>query len=226
MKKIFYLIVSSFLVWMAGQNVCAIAQNIGNKNLSSYVTNVEMNIMYSNYDNKFEVIVPGVSDDKIIVEATEATVRKANTFWIIAPKDGSKKVTVNVYAEVNGQKSLAGSHFYRVKALPRPSAYLVCGGGRYINEGRVSKKELLNESTILEASYGTDGIIDTPYKISGFIIILGSNAMVSNSNHFTDSQRDSISRLKASEQVTITAIQAMDSNGKQFYLTPLVFTIQ
>ena len=226
MQKTFYLIVLSILIWMTGQNVCAFAQNIGNKTLSSYVANVEMNIMYSNYDNKFEVIVPGVSDDKIIVEATEATVRKANTFWIITPKEDSKKVTVNVYAEVNGQKSLAGSHFYRVKALPRPSAYLVCGGGRYINEGRVSKKELLNESTILEASYGTDGIIATPYKISSFVIISGDRAAMSNSNHFTDFQRDVISRLRAGEEVVINSIQAMDSNGKQFYLTPLVFTIQ
>lgn len=79
------------------------------------ITNVDLNVMYSNHDNKYSISVPGVPGDKVQVKAEDASVKRRQGLWIINPNDNAKAVTVSVLAEINGKMQTMGVYKYRVE---------------------------------------------------------------------------------------------------------------
>ena len=188
------------------------------------ISNNDLNIMYRGYDNQFSISVPGVSNEKVKVSVAGAAVSQKNGFWIIKPGDSSKKVTITVAAELEGKMQPMGSRDYRVKALPKPGAYFKSGDTEY-QDGNISRGALLNPNATVIASYGPDGLLDLPYKITSFKVNINGVISESRGNKFTSDQLARLGKLKKGAIVVITDIRAMGPDGKETRLSPVPLSL-
>ena len=189
------------------------------------ISNTDLNIMYRGYDNKFSISVPGVSNDKVRVSVTGAAVHQQGALWIIKPGDGSKQVSIAVSAELDGRMQPMGSKEYRVKALPKPGAYFKSGESEYNGDKAIPRSALLNASATVIASYGPDGLLDLPFRISGFRANINGVYLESRGNKFTREQLDRLGKLKPGNSVIITDIRAQGPDGKEIRLSPIPLTL-
>ena len=189
------------------------------------ISNNDLNIMYRGYDNKFSISVPGVSNDKVKVSVSGASVYQQGGLWIIKPGDGPKSVTISVSAELDGKMQPMGSKEYRVKALPKPGAYFKSGENEYNGDKSIPRGALLNSAATVIASYGPDGLLDLPFQITGFRANINGVYLESKGNKFTKEQLDRISKLKPGNSVIITDIRAKGPDGKETRLSPIPLTL-
>ena len=188
------------------------------------ISNTDLNIMYRGYDNKFAISVPGVSNDKIRVAVSGAASHQSGGFWIIKPGDGVKNVTISVSAELDGRMQPMGSRDYRVKALPKPGAYFKSGEKEY-SDGNIARGALLNSGATVIASYGPDGLLDLPYRITSFKVNINGMLTEARGNKFTADQRQRLEKLKMGAVVVITDIRAQGPDGKETRLSPVPLTL-
>ena len=189
------------------------------------MTNVDMNVMYRGYDNKFSISVPGVSNDKVQVKATGATVKQKNNLWLINPKTDVQSVTVSVSAEINGKMQSIGSQEYRVKNLPVPSAYLSVNDREYASGSNIPPSVLTNPATSLVVSYGPDALLNLTFKVTSFAATIKGTTYSSNSNKFTEAQLEAISKMKVGETVVISGIKATSPTGAVLHLAPAIYIV-
>lgn len=190
-----------------------------------YMTNVEMNVMYRGYDNKFSISVPGVSNDKVQVKAKGAQVKKQNRLWLINPNDSVQSVTVFVSAEINGKMQSVGSQVYRVKNLPAPSAYLSVNDREYASGSKIPRAALLNPATSLVVSYGPDALLDLPYKVTSFTATIKGTTYSSEGNKFTEAQSGAIRKLDVYDKIVISDIKVTSPTGAVLRLAPVIYVV-
>lgn len=188
------------------------------------ISNTDLNIMYRGYENQFSISVPGISNDKVKVQVSGAACSQRNGLWIIKPGDGSKNVTITVQAEVEGRLQQMGARTYRVKALPKPAAYFKSGDTEY-SDGNISRGALLNPASTVIASYGPDGLLDLPFKITGFKVNINGVLTDSKGDKFTKQQLDQLGKLKKGAVVVITDVHAKGPDGKDTRLSPIPLSL-
>ena len=188
------------------------------------ISNTDLNIMYRGYENKFSISVPGVSNDKVKVNVSGAAVHQSGGLWVIKPGDGSKKVTISVTAELDGKMQPMGSKEYRVKALPDPQAYFNARDKEYTS-GNIAPSTLTHSSGVVTASYGPDGLLDLPFKVTSFRAIINGMTSQSAGNKFTKDQLAQIGKLKKGGMVVLQDIRAVGPGGQEKRLAPLVLTL-
>ena len=188
------------------------------------ISNNDLNIMYRGYENKFSISVPGVSNDKVKVSVNGAQVRQQGGVWIIKPGDNTKSVTISVSAELDGRMQPMGSKDYKVRALPNPSAWFSAKEKEYTS-GNIPPSVLTNANGVITASYGPDGLLDLPFKVTSFRAIINGMTTSSNGNQFTRDQLNQIGKLKKGGMVVIQDIRAEGPGGQKKNLSPLVFTL-
>ena len=188
------------------------------------ISNNDLNIMYRGYENKFSISVPGVSNDKVKVNVSGASVHQSGGVWVIKPGEGSKKVTISVNAELDGKIQPMGSKEYRVKALPDPQAYFSARDKEYTS-GNIAPSTLTHSSGVVTASYGPEGLLDLPFKVTSFRAIINGMTTQSNGNKFTKDQLAQIGKLKKGGMVVLQDIRAVGPGGQEKRLAPLVLTL-
>jgi hypothetical protein len=167
--------------------------------------------------------VPGVSTQDIDVKCAGASITKSGKEeWIITPNSGSAdKLTVQVYAKMDGRTHLMGSFDYRIKNLPPPNAYFEVNGVP-LKEDKISLSALTNKNNKLIASYGTDGLIQAKFDIVSFRVKLPTGVEVSvQGSHLNDKAINEIKKLKKGYSVTLTYIKAKGPDGKEIQLRSL-----
>lgn len=189
------------------------------------MTNVDLNVMYRGYDNKFSISVPGVSNDKVQVKATGATVKQKNNLWFINPNTDVQSVTVSVSAEINGKMQTMGSQVYRVKNLPVPSAYLSVNDREYASGSNIPPSVLTNPAATLVVSYGPDALLNLPFKVTSFAATIKGTTYSSEGNKFTEAQLEAIRKLKVGENVIISGIKATSPTGAVLHLAPAIYIV-
>ena len=117
-----------------------------------------------------------------------------------------------------------GSRDYRVKALPKPGAYFKSGEKEY-SDGNIARGALLNGNATVIASYGPDGLLDLPYRITSFKANIGGMLTEARGNKFTAEQRQRLEKLKMGNIVIITDIRAQGPDGKEVRLSPIPLTL-
>lgn len=188
------------------------------------ISNTDLNIMYRDYENKFSISVPGVSNDKVKVNVTGASASQRGGMWIIKPNSG-REVTISVQAQLEeGRWQPMGSQTYRVKELPKPGAYFKSGATEY-QEGKITRSALLNKDATVIASYGPDGLLDLKYTITSFQLQTSMGYSQSNSNKFTPQQISQLSKLKQGAVVNIVDIRAQGPEGKVVRLRGIPLTL-
>ena len=190
------------------------------------ISNTDLNVVYRGYDNKFSVSVPGVSSDKVKVNVVGAVCRQSGKGWIIRPEGSNKEVTIQVSAEVDGKMQSMGSSVYRVKALPKPMAYLNAGENKMYNEGNIPRNALINGTSFLEASYGPDGLLNLDFKITGFTLMTDYGTTEARGNKFTAAQLQQLKQLKKGALVNIVNIKAAGPDGKEQRLSAIPLKMQ
>jgi gliding motility-associated protein GldM len=190
---------------------------------SATISNTELNIMYRGYKNPFSISVPGVSTQDIDVKCAGASITKSGKEeWIITPNSGSAdKLTVQVYAKMDGASRLMGSFDYRIKNLTSPNAYFEVNG-EPLKEDKISLSALTNKNNKLIASYGTDGLIQAKFDIVSFRVKLPTGLEVQvQGSHLNDKAITDIKKLKKGNSVTLMYIKAKGPDGKEIQLRSL-----
>ena len=188
------------------------------------ISNDDLNIMYRKYANKFSISVPGVSNDKVKISVDGAQVKKEGDKWIITPGESAKSVKISVSAEIDGRMQPMGSQEYRVKALPNPQAYFAVKEKEY-SGGNIALSNLTHSTGTVTASYGPDGLLNLPFKVTSFLAIINGMTSKSNGNKFTNDQINQINRLKKGGVVVLQDIRAVGPGGQEKRLSPVVFTL-
>ena len=187
------------------------------------ISNTDLNIMYRGYDNKFAISVPGVSNDKIKVSVAGGTVKQSNGLWIIVPGEVNN-VKITVSAEIEGKMLPMGTKDYRVKRLPDPKAYFSAREKEYESGANIPPSTLTHASGVLIASYGPDGLLNVPFKVTSFRTIINGSMTNSNGNKFSQEQLNQIGKLKKGGLVVLQDIRAMGPGGEK-RLSPVLLTL-
>ena len=185
------------------------------------ISNTELNVMYRGYRNKFSVSVPGVATEDVAVTASGASVSKDGRNWIIVPSGGNN-VTVTVTA--NGV-TMAKQDF-RVKPVPKPSAFLKVGDNQYDGSVPVVSTVLSNPNASIVASYGQDGLLDLKFQITGFKLFHENNYLQSDGSKFSSAQLAKLKNYKEGKSAIITDIKAKGPDGKDISLPPLIIKVK
>ena len=188
------------------------------------ISNIDMNIMYRGYDNKFSVSVPGVSNDRVKINVSGAPYRQQGGLYIITPGEGAKNVTITVLAELDGRTQQMGVQQYRVKQLPPPTAFFSAKEKEYPT-GNIAASVLSNTNGTIVASYGADGLLDIPFTVTSFRAIINGQTTPATGNKFTKAQLDQIAKLKKNQMVILQDIRAKGPGGQELRLSPLVLTV-
>jgi len=178
------------------------------------MSNVDMNTIYTGYENKFNISVPGMGSDKIQVTATGASVAQKNGLYIIKPNDGAKTVKISVSAEVDGKMTFVGANDYKVKPLPKPSAFLVSGAETFDGTDKIGLKALKNADAHLEASYGPEGVLDLPFTIVSFEIYANGRYLKADGNKFSKDMLAAINKMRSNDVLSIMTIKYKEPSGK------------
>ncbi|MCQ2348411.1 MAG: gliding motility protein GldM [Paludibacteraceae bacterium] len=193
---------------------------------SASISNVDMNTIYTGYENKFNISVPGMGGDKIKVSATGASVTSKGGLYIIKPSEGAKTVKISVHAEVDGRTVLMGSNDYKVKPLPKPSAFLISGAETYDGTAKIGLKALKSGDAHLEASYGPEGVLDLPFTIVSFEIYAGGRYLKTSGNKFSAEMKTAIGKLRANDVLSIMTIKYKEPSGKENTLPNLTLGLK
>ena len=188
------------------------------------ISNTELNIMYSKHDNVFDISVPGISNDKISVSVSGVNVRKDKGYWIINPPESMKEISISVTADIEGKKLPMGSRKYRVKPLPPPSAYFAFSSKEYASGEMVPYTQFGKGEMI--ASYGSDGLLQVPWKITAFAATIGGITYKSKDNKFTKEQLNRMAKLDSKTPIVISEIDAVGEGGTKKRLTSIVLVLK
>ena len=190
------------------------------------ISNTELNIIYRGHPNPFSISVPGVSANLLQVKCTHASVTQENNSWVIIPsKNSPDKVTIEVYANMNGNLMAMGSQEYRVRDLPAPTAYFEIDGVPTDSE-KISFVKLRNPKNKFIASYGADGLIQAKFEIVSFQVRLPSGTSIQvNGNQFNKRALDAIGKLQLGSIITIMSIKAKAADGTERPLRSLTIEL-
>ena len=135
------------------------------------LSNEDLNVVYKGIDNKFSVSVPGVAaaNIRISVEGGSSSQVSQGRYIIRPTRDG--EIKINVFAKIDKKELPMGGGIYRVKLLPKPTAFLQSGDASsgLIKGGYVNYK--VARSSRLVASYGTDELVKAKFDIVSFTMI-------------------------------------------------------
>ncbi len=187
-----------------------------------------MNVFYRGLDNPFDVGGGGIPQENLEVTMTNGTVVKQGSSFIIKPTEldeQGRRTTVSVHANIGGQKRLLGTTNWRVKRVPDPKAQVagLAGGGN------IRKERLMVEEGVLAVLEDFD--FNFKYTVTQFRVeVSGPGGYVipfqSNSNRFTDEQKNQFSRLNPNSLVYITNIKAVGDDGTTRDIDPIALKIE
>ena len=192
---------------------------------SATIANLDMDLMYIGYSNRFSISVPGVSADKVKVECPGASVTKQNGDWVIVPKSG-KTAEIIVRAEQNGKISLMGSQKFRLKALPSPEAY-VSFGGQVSAAEKMQKSILTSGQASIVASYGKDAAIQAKFTITSFSVKFpNGQSKPCSGGKFSADAIDLMKKVKPGNIIAIRDVRAKGPDGRERDLRSLSIELQ
>jgi gliding motility-associated protein GldM len=180
---------------------------------SASVMNEDLNIIYRDFDNRYVVSAPGMTDNQLKVNVVGADVKRQGKFYILRPKADAKQVKVTVLADMNGRMSTMGEKVFKVQRLPQPMPYFV-DNGKQVSSSSTPRKSL-NKNTVLEIGYGEDGLLEVPFEITSFDTYILRKTGKSSGNKFSAAQLKLIGQLKSGDMVLVQNIKYRTKGGAE-----------
>jgi len=176
---------------------------------SATISNADLNVVYKGIINNFSVSVPGIAPENIILSVPNAkTVQRGpGKYEITTMSDG--ELTISVSAKIDKAIKAMGSGKFRIKRLPKPTAFLADKSGNQKQNGVMSPDEL--KECVLIASYGKDELVKANFQIISFTMIADGYPV----KNVVGTQIDGnfISRLTKGKTLIISNIVARGPDG-------------
>jgi len=180
---------------------------------SASVMNEDLNIIYRDFDNRYVVSAPGMTDNQLKVNVVGADVHRQGKFYILRPKADAKQVKVTVLADMNGRTATMGEKVFKVQKLPQPMPYFI-DNGKQVDASKTARKNL-NKNTVLEIGYGEDGLLEVPFEITSFDTYILRKTGKSSGNKFSAAQLKQIGQLKSGDLVLVQNIKYRTKGGAE-----------
>jgi gliding motility-associated protein GldM len=176
---------------------------------SATISNSDLNVVYRGIVNNFSVSVPGIAPENIILNvAGGKSVQKGpGRYELTTMSEG--ELTVSVSAKIDKAVKAMGSGKFRIKRLPKPTAFLTDKAGNQKQNGVMSPDEL--KECVLVASYGKDELVKANFQIISFTM-LADGYPVKNIDG-TRLDAGFISRLTKGKTLIISNIVARGPDG-------------
>lgn len=173
------------------------------------VSPTKMNLFYLGVDNPVDISVAGVAPDKVYASMTNGTITRFKGSWVVRPRRPGNSYVI-VSAEIDGVKREVDRKEFRVKTVPTPQAMVNNQTGGAINKN------------ILLAQYGVAAVMenfefDLTFTVTEFKVLTIVQGFVreakSESNRFTERQRQIIRGLSKNSPLYIQDIKAVGPDG-------------
>jgi len=182
---------------------------------------VKMNVIYVGVDNPVTIVASGIDQTDLEVSIDNGTIRKEGGNYIINPAHYGT-ATVNIAAD--GEK--IGSKEFRVKNLETPQPYLVLEEN-LIQGGEITLADLVKAKGISVVI--PNFIFDVKFQVVSFNVNVTEGGITiiekSDSEMFTDAQKNLIRRLRPGQTCIIGEINAVGPDGIMRELSPMIFQI-
>lgn len=191
---------------------------------SVVISPTKMNVFYIGVDNPVDISVPGIPSSSIKPAISSGAIRTkaGNSHIVRCDKPG--KVTISVYAEVDGNRKMMGSQEFRVKPVPDPVATIWDMEG-----GSISAAQLQAAKEVKAKMKNFD--FDLQFEITGFIASTKDGEYVIDQsvigNRITSDVKSKIfGKLKKGQKVYFEDIKAVGPDRKPRQLGIIMFKIQ
>lgn len=176
---------------------------------SATISNSDLNVVYRGIVNNFSVSVPGIAPENIqlTVNGGKYVQRGPGRYEITTMSEG--ELTVSVAAKVDKAVKQMGSSKFRIKRLPKPTAYLMDNSGNQRQGGSMSPDDL--RSCTVVASYGPDELVKANFTVVSFTMLADGFAV----KNVDGSKLDAafISRLTKGKTLILSNIVARGPDG-------------
>ncbi|NQU86411.1 MAG: gliding motility protein GldM [Mariniphaga sp.] len=191
------------------------------------VAATKMNVFYLGVDNPITASIGSVPKENIRVEMTNGRIIERNDSLFVNPNDEDiqgRNTVVSLFATVGGAERFMGSTEWRVKMVPDPVAQIAGISGGDITRARLQVED--GVAAVLE-----DFDFDFKYTVTQFVLGVQNaegytSNFESNSNRFTQEQKNQFGRLAIGSYIFIDNIKALGDDGSTRDLDPIVFKIQ
>ncbi len=188
---------------------------------SVVVSPTKMNLFYLGVDNPVDISVAGVAPDKVYASMTNGTITRFRDSWIVRPRRPGNSFVI-VSAEINGVQREVDRKEFRVKTVPTPQAMVNNQTG-----GAINKNVLLAQSGVAAVMENFE--FDLTFTVTEFKVLTIVQGFVrdapSESNRFTEKQRDIIRGLSKGSPLYIQDIKAVGPDGSVRNLQTINFKI-
>jgi beta-lactamase regulating signal transducer with metallopeptidase domain len=188
----------------------------------SFVELKKMNVLYVGVENPVELHIPGVSDEELYVEITNASIKKEGVGdYVIVPRRPGGSV-LSLGTKLNGTTKILDKTHFRVKRVPDPVALLA---GK--KSGKLKKDMLLEQIGLKAMVENFD--FELRFEISEFTLSTVLKGFTreerSDSNKLTQKQKDLLKQLKKGDKFFVYNIEARGPDGTTRDLSPMNFEI-
>jgi len=178
------------------------------------ISPTKMNVFYEGVENPVEVSVPGIPSENLRVSITNGRISRKGNGYIVKTNPGSagRNAVITVAADVNGSVRSLGKRSFRIKRVPDPVAKINNQRG-----GTIAKALLVAQMGVVADMENFE--FDLQFKVTKFSVSTIRNGYVvdavSNSNLFTQEQKDLMAGTVRGQRVFIQDIQAMGPDGRR-----------
>lgn len=193
---------------------------------SAVISPTKMNVFYRGVDNPVAISVSGVPKEDIQASITKGNIRRApGGSWVVKPISGPEGeiVTVSVYANIENNRRFMGNMDFRVKNVPDPVAKIA---GK--SQGAISLTDLSRTDGVVAELEDFDFELEynvTEFTVSAVLAGGFTTREKSESNRYTQAQKDIIRQLSSGKNFTVTDIKAVGPDGRVVTLNSIVLRI-
>jgi len=201
------------------------AYTVGAQNL--VVSATAMNVLYVGIDNPIDISVPGIGSAAISATMSNGTINRGRTEkyrgeWVATPATAGQEASINVSANVNGERMRFAPYTFRVQNIPDPVAKFAG-----MSDGEVTKQIALAQPGVFAEL--ENFLFDLTYTVTGFTMTITQRGFdrqeISTSNRITANQRGLIDALARGQKLYITNIRAVGPDQRSRQLPPVILTI-
>ncbi len=188
---------------------------------SATISNSDLNVVYRGIVNNFSVSVPGIAPENIILNVAggKAVQKGPGKYELTTMSEG--ELTVSVSAKIDKAVKAMGSGKFRIKRLPKPTAYLVDDDGNQSQGGLMSIDEL--RRAVIIASYGKDELVKANFRIVSFTMIVDGLPTSNVSGSKLD--QNFLNKLTKGRSLIISNIVAVGPDGYNQNLGAMVIRL-
>ena len=191
------------------------------------ISPIEMNVLYAGYENKLQATASGFPNEKVTLSVPGSTQCSKGAQNIYTVKVPAGLIGKTIKASVSGAGKQVGNLDFRVRALPKPSAFF---GTIPNSESRITKGQIAsNINAGIRVGYDESIPLKVIFRVTKFELVVqvgaASKTVTGNGGSLTPEMRNLINQLKPGSSLTITGIRGQGPAG-EVRSAPIALVVQ